>query len=79
MKNFDTTIYFITDSTGFTESEFLYRVEEACKGGVTLIQLRKRSAQQGSILTLQKSIFREHCQLCLTLEKDADRWIMDMY
>lgn len=42
MKNLDTTMYFITDSTNFTEEEFLYRVEEACKGGVTLVQLREK-------------------------------------
>lgn len=40
--NFNTQLYFITDSTGFAEDEFLYRVEEACKGGVTLIQLREK-------------------------------------
>ena len=40
--NFNTQLYFITDSTGLTEGEFLYRVEEACKGGVTLIQLREK-------------------------------------
>ena len=42
MKKIDTSMYFITDSTGFSEEEFLYRVEEACKGGVTLIQLREK-------------------------------------
>ena len=29
MKKFDTSLYFITDSTGFTEEEFLYRAERA--------------------------------------------------
>ena len=29
MKNFDTTLYFRPDSTGFEEAEFLHRVEEA--------------------------------------------------
>lgn len=42
MKKIDTSMYFITDSTGFSEEEFLYRIEEACKGGVTLIQLREK-------------------------------------
>ena len=43
MKNFDTTLYFITDSTGFSEEEFLYRAEQALKGGVTLVQLREKN------------------------------------
>ena len=33
MKKFDPSLYFITDSTNYTEEEFLYRVEEALKGG----------------------------------------------
>ena len=42
-KNFDTSLYFITDSTGFSEEKFLYIVEEALKGGVTLLQLREKN------------------------------------
>ena len=42
MRNFDTTLYFITDSTSFSEEEFLYRVEEALKGGATMLQLREK-------------------------------------
>ncbi len=43
MKKIDTTLYFITDSNGFDENEFLFRVEEALKGGATLIQLREKN------------------------------------
>ena len=43
MKNFDTTLYFITDSTGFAEDEFLRRVEEALEGGATILQLREKN------------------------------------
>ena len=43
MKNFDTTLYFITDSTGFEEAEFLRRVEEALEGGATILQLREKN------------------------------------
>ena len=43
MKNFDTTLYFITDSTGFEEAEFLHRVEEALEGGTTILQLREKN------------------------------------
>ena len=50
MKNFDTTLYFITDSTGFSEEEFLSRVERALKGGVTLLQLREKEKPQENIL-----------------------------
>ena len=50
MKKFDTTMYFITDSTNYSEEEFLYRVEEACKGGVTLIQLREKELDDEAFL-----------------------------
>ena len=34
MKKMDTTLYFITDSTGYEKEEFLRRVEAALRGGV---------------------------------------------
>ena len=45
MKNFDTTLYFITDSTQYDEAEFLRRVEEGLKGGATMLQLRETVEQ----------------------------------
>ena len=40
---FDTTLYFITDSTGYEQDEFLRRVRSALEGGVTIIQLREKN------------------------------------
>ena len=42
MKHFDPSLYFVTDSTNYTEEEFLFRVEQALQGGVTLLQLREK-------------------------------------
>ncbi len=56
MKKLDTTMYFITDSTNYTEDEFLYRVEEACKGGVTLIQLREKERTTREYLSLAEKV-----------------------
>ena len=39
-KDLDVTLYLVTDSTYHTEESLLHTVEEACKGGVTLVQLR---------------------------------------
>lgn len=41
--NLDTTLYFITDSTGFEHDDFLKRVRSALEGGVTIIQLREKN------------------------------------
>ena len=56
MKNLDTTMYFITDSTNYTEEEFLRRVEESCKGGVTLIQLREKERTTREYLSLAEKV-----------------------
>jgi len=58
MKKFDTTMYFITDSTNYREEEFLYRVEEACKGGVTLIQLREKERTTREYLALAEKVHK---------------------
>ncbi len=42
MIKFDLTLYLVTDSTGLEEAAFLQKVEAACRGGVTLLQLRGR-------------------------------------
>jgi len=56
MKQLDTTIYFITDSTNYSEGEFLFRVEEACRGGVTLLQLREKDRTTREYLTLAQKV-----------------------
>ena len=56
MKNFDTTLYFITDSTGFSEEEFLFRIEQALKGGVTLIQLREKERSAREYIKLAEKV-----------------------
>lgn len=56
MENIDTTMYFITDSTNYTEEEFLRRVEESCKGGVTLIQLREKERTTREYLSLAEKV-----------------------
>ena len=55
-KNFDTSLYFITDSTGFNEEEFLHVVEEALKGGVTLLQLREKEKTTREYINLAKKV-----------------------
>lgn len=56
MMKFDPSLYFITDSTNYTEEEFLYRVEEALKGGVTLLQLREKEKSTREYIELAKKV-----------------------
>ena len=56
MKKFDPSLYFITDSTGFTEEEFLFRVEQALKGGATLLQLREKDKSTREYIDLAEKV-----------------------
>ena len=56
MKKFDTSLYFITDSTSCTEEEFLFRVEQALKGGVTFLQLREKNKSTREYLELAEQV-----------------------
>ena len=56
MKSFNPQLYFISDSTGFKEEEFLYRCEEAFKGGVTLFQLREKNKTTREYIDLAQKV-----------------------
>ena len=56
MKQFDPSLYFVTDSTGFTEAEFLFRVEQALNGGVTLLQLREKDKSTREYIQLAEKV-----------------------
>ena len=56
MKKFDTSLYFITDSTGFTQAEFLRRTDAALQGGVTLLQLREKDKTTREYLDLAQKV-----------------------
>jgi len=53
---FDTTLYFITDSTGFSEEEFLTRVRSALEGGVTILQLREKNRSTREYMDLAEKV-----------------------
>lgn len=56
MKNIDMRLYFITDSTGYTDEEFCIRVESALKGGVTLLQLREKEKTTREYIDLAEKV-----------------------
>lgn len=56
MKSFDTSMYFITDSTGYEEPEFLMRVEAALQGGVTFLQLREKNKSTRAYIALAEKV-----------------------
>ena len=56
MRNFDPTLYFITDSTNYAEEEFLFRVEQALKGGATILQLREKDKSTRAYIELAEKV-----------------------
>ena len=52
----DTTLYLVTDSTNLEEDAFLLKVEEALRGGVTLLQLREKERSGREYLRLARSV-----------------------
>lgn len=53
---FDPTLYVITDSTYHTTETLLHTVEEACRGGATLIQLREKETGGRAYLELAQQV-----------------------
>lgn len=56
MRKFDPSLYFITDSTGYTEEAFLLRVEQALRGGATLLQLREKNRSTRAYIRLAEKV-----------------------
>ena len=56
MKRFDTSLYFITDSTLYEEEEFLRRVEAALQGGVTILQVREKNRSTREYIALAEKV-----------------------
>ena len=53
---FDSSMYFITDSTNYSEEEFLYRVDQALMGGITLLQLREKDKSTREYMDLAEKV-----------------------
>ncbi len=53
---FDSSLYFITDSSDYHEEVFLNRVERALQGGVTLLQLREKERSTKDYMDLAKQV-----------------------
>lgn len=56
MNKVDLTLYLVTDSTGLTAEQLCERVESACKGGATLVQLREKTCTTGEYLALARAV-----------------------
>ena len=74
MKNFDPSLYFITDSTNYSEEEFLHRVEQALLGGATLLQLREKEKSTREYIELAEKVhaITKRCNVPLIIDDRVD-------
>ncbi|MDR1101601.1 MAG: thiamine phosphate synthase [Clostridiales bacterium] len=52
MKKVDVTLYLVTDRGGMTVDVFLRKIEQACLGGVTLVQVREKECTTAEYINL---------------------------
>lgn len=50
MCNFDLSLYLVTDSNGMSDDIFYKKIEDAISGGVTIVQLREKTACDAEFL-----------------------------
>lgn len=74
MKKFDPSLYFITDSSNYSEEEFLYRVEQALIGGATLLQLREKEKSTREYIELagKVHVIAKHYHVPLIIDDRVD-------
>ena len=56
MKDFDLSLYLVTNRDGMSDEEFFEKIEDALKGGVTLVQLREKTAPAREVIELAKKL-----------------------
>ena len=57
-RTIDLSLYLVTDSTGLEDEQFLHIVDEACKGGVTFLQVREKTKTGREYLELAAMVKR---------------------
>mgnify|MGYP000532162413 CR=1 FL=1 len=59
----DTSLYLVTARYGESETVFLQKIEEACKNGVTLVQLREKDLTTYAYYSLAQKLKLESSKI----------------
>ncbi|MEL5939736.1 thiamine phosphate synthase, partial [Tetragenococcus halophilus] len=70
----DTSLYLVTSRYGESESVFLQKIEEACKNGVTLVQLREKELTTSAYYSLAQKVknVTDYYQIPLIIDDRVD-------
>lgn len=73
-KTMDLTLYLVTGRYDFSDEKFLTVIEEACKNGVTLVQLREKELVSGRFfeLALKVKAITDRYQIPLIINDRVD-------
>ncbi|MEK0151751.1 thiamine phosphate synthase [Tetragenococcus halophilus] len=70
----DTSLYLVTNRYGESEPIFLQKIEEACKNGVTLVQLREKELTTSAYYSLAQKVknVTDYYQIPLIIDDRVD-------
>ena len=60
MKDFDLSLYLVTNRDKLSNEEFFHVIEESLKGGVSLVQLREKDAPARQVIEIARKL-KELC------------------
>ena len=60
MKNFNLSLYLVTNRDKLTDEEFFQTIEDSLKGGVSLVQLREKTTPAREVIEIAKKL-KELC------------------
>lgn len=71
---FDPSLYLVTNSEGLDEASFLKKIDQACQGGVSLVQLREKTKSDRAYLDLAWKVkeITDHHQIPLIIDDRVD-------
>ena len=80
-KDLDMTLYLVTDSTYHTEETFYKTIEEACQGGVTLVQLREKNCGGREYLekAMKVKAITDRYQIPLIIDDRVSMWVPQIF
>ena len=70
-EDIDYSVYLVTDHRDKTDEEFLNIIEEAIKGGTSIVQLREKTASTKDFYKLALMLINDRIDIALAIDSDG--------
>ena len=70
-EDIDYSVYLVTDRRNKTDDEFLNIIEEAIKGGTTIVQLREKTASTKEFYDLALKLINDRIDIALAVDSEG--------